>query len=199
MRHVLASGASDTRMDRLTSEAHYCGFPNTSIEGGVSRQRDGGSAEIYAQYVCAHVIQAQKAVDTRARRKRMREHGEAASLMSHCLDAVHADTGHVLLSAAGGNTNSARRRRRVVSDDFKWRNVQQCPGSPGVHGQTQHDASPRAEQLGSNDNETLAGIERIRHKMIAVSSGIRPVYMTADRMGRSEIAFRYTSSRSLLW
>ena len=199
MRHVIALDASDARMESIDVGSPLLRVPEHRHGGGVSRQRDGGSTEVDAQYVSAHVIQTQKAVDARARRKRVREHGEVASLMSHCLDAVHADTGHMFLSASGGNPNSARRRRWVVSDDFKRRNVQQCPGSPGIHGQTQHDASPQTEQLGANDHEILAGIERIRHKMIAVSSGIRPVYMTADRMGRSEIAFRYTSSRSLLW
>ena len=168
-----------------------------------SRQRDRGQAEIDAQHMRLHVVQAEKPFDAGARRKRVREHGKVAALMPYCLDAVHADARHMLSPARGGNRHSARRRKRVVTDEPKRRDVQRCHGRAGVDGQTNHHASRWTKQLRLDDNEPPAWIERIRHKMTAASSGIRPVYMRADRDGRREggsaSATRYTSSRSLLW
>src|SRR5262249_37025507 len=69
----------------------------------------------------------------------------------------------------------------------------------GVQGQPEDARAGRALQLGIHPNQGGLRVEGEAHMRIAVPSGISPVKRKANLLGRSSIALRSTSSRSLLW
>lgn len=141
----------------------------------LSGKRDVSASEVDTHNLSTEEVQAEQAIDTRARGKCMCQHGKLVSLLPQRPDGSYGKTRSEFNSAARGNLYPLWRHRRVISDSRQWCNVYHGPGGARVQRQTQNDAPGGTRQFGVDDNQTVSWLEGGAHRTTAVSSGISPV------------------------